>query len=242
MWHFRPDCALIGLTAYRRARTARPGEGLHRHAGKRIGNLAHFAIIVVGASLGGVEALQKLVSGLPRDIQAALLVVQHIGRHASRLPELLARCGRLPAKHAGHGETLEGGIIYVAPPDHHLVLVDRTTWITRGPRENWARPAIDPLFRSAADIFGPCVIGIVLSGALNDGTAGLHAVRARGGIAIVQDPADAFCPDMPRSALRHAGADYCVPLSEIPRLLPELATSLIDKMERDQDARWRATR
>lgn len=192
-------------------------------------DLAHFAIIAIGASSGGVEALRSLVSGLPRDIPAALLVVQHIGQNASRLPELLARAGSLPAGHVGQGELLRPGRIYVAPPDHHLVLMDGFTRLTRGPRENWARPAIDPLFRSAADSYGPRVVGVVLSGALNDGTAGLHAIRAAGGVAVVQHPADAACVEMPTSALRHAGADYCVPLRDMPQLLNDVAHDISSK-------------
>ena len=192
-------------------------------------DLAHFAIMVIGASVGGVEALKTLVSDLPRDIPAALVVVQHIGRNPSQLPELLARAGSLPAGHAGQGEVVRPGRIYVAPPDHHLLLMDGFTRLTRGPRENWARPAIDPLFRSAADIHGPRVIGVVLTGALNDGTAGLHAVRAAGGIAVVQHPADAACAEMPVSALQHAGADYCVPLRDMPQLLYDLASDITSK-------------
>jgi two-component system chemotaxis response regulator CheB len=192
-------------------------------------DLADFAIIVIGASTGGVEALRTLVSGLPRDIPAALCVVLHIGQNSSYLPELLARAGSLPAGHAGQGEVLRPGRIYVAPPDHHLMLMDGFIRLTRGPRENWARPAIDPLFRSAADIYGPRIVGVVLTGALNDGTAGLHAVRAAGGTAVVQHPADAACADMPVSALRHAGADYCVPLRDIPQLLYEIAGDITHK-------------
>jgi two-component system, chemotaxis family, protein-glutamate methylesterase/glutaminase len=192
-------------------------------------DLAHFAIIVIGASTGGVEALRTLAAGLPHDIPAALCVVQHIGQHSSYLPELLVRAGSLPAGHAVQDEVLRPGRIYVAPPDHHLMLMDGFTRLTRGPRENWARPAIDPLFRSAADAYGARVVGVILSGALNDGTAGLHAVRAAGGTAVVQHPADAACADMPVSALRHAGADYCVPLRDMPKLLSEIANDITSK-------------
>jgi two-component system, chemotaxis family, protein-glutamate methylesterase/glutaminase len=191
--------------------------------------LSHFAIIVIGASAGGVEALKTLASGLPHDIPAAVLMVQHIGEYPSRLPELLAHAGPLPARHANQGELVRPGRIFVAPPDHHLMLLDGALRLTRGPRENWARPAIDPLFRSAADIYGRRVIGVVLTGALNDGTAGLHAVRANGGTAIVQHPGDATCPDMPASALLHAGADYCVPLCEMPRLLYDVAGNIANQ-------------
>jgi two-component system chemotaxis response regulator CheB len=187
-----------------------------------------FAFVVVGASLGGVEALQQLVSELKPDIPAALLVVQHIGRRPSCLPELLSRAGPLPADHAKNSQLIRRGRIYVAPPDHHLTVLDGATALTRGPRENWARPAIDPLFRSAAQAQGPRTIGVILTGSLNDGTAGLKEVRARGGTAIVQHPSDAVCPMMPMSALRHAGADFCVRLQEIPPLLHELAVRVVE--------------
>ena len=120
----------------------------------------------------------------------------------------------------------------MAPPDRHLVLHAGRIRLTRGPRENWARPAIDPLFRSAAKEYGRRVIGVILTGLLNDGSAGLRAVRAAGGLAVVQEPADAAAPDMPRSALRHAGADYRVLLAEIPELLMRLADELILETER----------
>ena len=119
----------------------------------------------------------------------------------------------------------------MAPPDHHLVLHAGRIRLTRGPRENWARPAIDPLFRSAAKEYGRRVIGVILTGLLNDGSAGLRAIRAAGGLAVVQEPADAAAPDMPWSALRHAGADYRVRLAEIPELLMRLADELILETE-----------
>ena len=186
-----------------------------------------FAVVVIGASLGGVEALQQLAAGLRRDIRACFLVVQHTGRVTSYMPEILSRSGPLPAVHAAQGGSIRPGRIYLAPPDHHLIVGGGRTRLTRGPRENWARPAIDPLFRSAARAYGRCVIGVILTGMLNDGTAGLRAVRAAGGIAVIQDPVDAFCPDMPWSALRHAGADYRLPLAKIPQLLGELADELV---------------
>jgi chemotaxis response regulator CheB len=189
--------------------------------------VSDFAIIVIGASLGGVEALKGIAEGLAPDIPAALFVVQHIGRHASTLPGLLAHRGALPATHAVQGERVRPGHVFIAPPDHHLVLDRGTVRLTRGPRENWARPAIDPLFRSAARAYGPCVIGVVLTGMLNDGSAGLRAVRAAGGVAVVQDPVEAAVPDMPWSALRHAGADFIVPLAAMPGLLTRLAGELV---------------
>ena len=190
--------------------------------------MAQFAIVVIGASLGGVEALQELASKLTPAIPAAFLVVQHIGHRPSCLPELLSRKGPLPADHAQNTQLIRPGRIYVAPPDHHLTVVDGAMMLNRGPRENWARPAIDPLFRSAALAKGRRVIGVILTGSLNDGTAGLKEVRARGGMAVVQHPSDAYCPMMPASALRHAGADFCVPLREIPGVLHELAVRLTE--------------
>jgi two-component system chemotaxis response regulator CheB len=190
--------------------------------------VGQFAVVVIGASLGGVEALKELASGLKQDIAAAVFVVQHVGANESSLPEILDRRGPLPVCHAKQGELVRQGRILIAPPDHHLVFVDGGIRLTRGPRENWARPAIDPLFRSAAMAYGPRVIGVILTGALNDGTAGLKEVRARGGIAVVQDPKDAACPAMPISALRHAGADFRVPLRDMPSLLQHLASGIVD--------------
>jgi two-component system chemotaxis response regulator CheB len=187
-----------------------------------------FAIIVIGASSGGVAALQRLAAQLKPDIPAAVLVVLHIGNRPSLLPDILARSGPLPARHAKHAELLRKGQIYIAPPDHHLIVLDGAMMLSRGPRENWARPAIDPLFRCAAKAHDGRVIGVILTGGLNDGTAGLREVRARGGIAVVQQPSDAVSPMMPISALRHAGADYCVPLADIPSLLHRLALEIVE--------------
>ena len=190
-----------------------------------------FAIIVIGASRGGMEALQRLSGRLPADIRAALFVVQHVGRYPSQLPQILAQHSPLPALHAVQRGKISPGTIYVAPPDHHLIVERGYTRLTRGPRENWARPAIDPLFRSAARAYGERVIGVILTGLLNDGSAGLRAVRAAGGQAVVQDPADAIAPDMPWNALRHAGADYRVRLAEMPALLTQLSDGLVLETE-----------
>ena len=165
------------------------------------------AIIVIGASAGGVEAIGKLVAALPATLEAALFVVLHIGAHKSQLPALLNQWGTLPASHPRNGEPIRRGHIYVAPPDHHMVLEHGVICLTRGPRENWARPAVDPLFRSAARSYGSDVIGIILTGGLNDGTAGLMEVKQRGGLTIVQEPSDAADPSMPRSALQHVAVD-----------------------------------
>jgi two-component system chemotaxis response regulator CheB len=180
-------------------------------------------IIVVGTSAGGVETLRRLVHGLPPGFPAALFVVCHFPANArSRLPEILSRAGPLLATHAQDDEPIRAGHIYVAPPDFHMILSPGRVRLTRGPRENHHRPAIDPLFRSAARVFGPRVIGIILSGSLSDGTAGLLAVRAAGGVAIVQGPRDAEVPSMPQHAGTTAGADHVLAVSAIPPVLVQL--------------------
>jgi two-component system chemotaxis response regulator CheB len=179
-------------------------------------------IIAIGGSAGGLEALRKLMADLPADLAAAVLVVVHIGQ-ASYLSQILGRAARLPVADAESGAKLERGRVYVAPPGRHLLVHDAHILLRRGPRENMVRPGIDPLFRSAAASFGSRVIGVVLSGALNDGTAGLKAINRCGGLAVVQDPKDAAVPDMPRSALRHATVDHCVPVAAMAGLLARLA-------------------
>lgn len=177
--------------------------------------------LVIGASAGGVEALTELVRNLPEDLPAAVFMVLHVGA-TSHLAEILNRAGPLPVAHATSGETVKPGRIRVAPPGLHMLLHDGHVLLRRGPRENLARPAIDPLFRSAACTFGGRVIGVVLTGALNDGTAGLRAIKRCGGIAIVQDPDDAAVPDMPLSALRHVAVDYQVSVAAMGELLLKL--------------------
>jgi two-component system chemotaxis response regulator CheB len=188
-------------------------------------------IIVVGTSTGGIEALQVLVSGLPHDFRASLFVVLHIGPGGlGILPEILERAGRLPASNAKNWEMIRPGHIYVAPPDHHLLLEGSGHLrITRGPKENRFRPAVDPLFRSAAHAFGPRVVGVVLTGGLDDGTAGLWTVKDRGGTAIVQRPDQALAASMPLSALEHVAVDHCVSLEEIAPLLVDLALMPAEK-------------
>ncbi len=186
--------------------------------------MAALSIIVVGASAGGVEALGVLAGGLPADLPAAVFVVLHIGAHKSDLPWLLNRAGGLPAKHPGDGDAVRGGQIYVAPPDHHMTLDSGHVRLTKGPRENFARPAIDPLFRSAAEEYGADALGVILTGGLNDGTAGLYEVKRHGGVAIVQDPDEAQSASMPRSALAHVSVDHCLPLAAIAPLLGRLVS------------------
>ena len=181
-------------------------------------------IVVIGASTGGIDALKVLAAGLPPDFRASVFVVLHTAPHGlGILPEILERAGPLPASNAKDWEQFKPGHIYVAPPDYHL-LVERTgyTRITQGPKENRFRPAVDPLFRSAAYAFGPRVVGVVLTGWLDDGTAGLRAVKERGGVAAVQHPDDALAPSMPLNAMKHVEVDHCVPLIELAPLLVRL--------------------
>jgi two-component system chemotaxis response regulator CheB len=179
-------------------------------------------VVVVGASFGGVDALLQLVRALPPDFPAVLGLVLHVGAQPSILPELLGRAGALRAVHPGDGEMLAPGTAYVAPPDHHLLFSNGRAHLSRGPRENHARPAIDPLFRSAALGWGPRAIGIILTGHMDDGTAGLAAIKACGGIAIVQNPGEADAPGMPTSALANVEVDHCLPLAAIAPLLLRL--------------------
>jgi len=181
-------------------------------------------IIVIGASSGGINALKGLVSALPRDLRAAVFVAQHIAPYSvGILPEILEHAGQLPASNARDWERIERGHIYVAPPDHHLLVeASGHVRVTRGPRENRFRPAVDPLFRSAAAAFGPRVVGVILTGWLDDGTAGLWAVKERGGTCIVQHPDDSFAPAMPLNAIKHVEVDHIVPLKEIAPLLVRL--------------------
>lgn len=182
-------------------------------------------LIVIGTSAGGVEALQTLVGTLPKDMAAAVLIVMHTSPQGPYLlPQILGRAGPLPVALTIDGAPIEPGKIYVAPPDHHLFVKGACLQLVRGPKENRSRPAVDPLFRTAAAAYGPRVIGVILTGMLDDGTAGLSAVRQRGGIAVVQDPADALYSSMPESALRYVGADFTLPILEIGPLLARLAT------------------
>lgn len=173
-------------------------------------------IVVIGASAGGVEAFSFLASQFPPDINAAIFMVLHVPHNATSLmPDILRRAGDLPAVHAASREPLRAGRIYVAPPDRHMILRDEMVCTTFGPRENGHRPAVDPLFRSAAEAYGERVIAVVLTGNLDDGTAGLGAVKAMGGVTIVQDPDDALYPGMPLNAIENIEVDHVLPLKEI---------------------------
>jgi two-component system chemotaxis response regulator CheB len=183
--------------------------------------------IVIGASAGGIRALRTIAAGLPADFPASLLVVVHVRPDVpNMLPEVLARSGPLPVEHPRHGSSIRPGQIYVAPPNRHLLITpERQIHLGNGPKENGARPAIDPLFRSAALCCGSQTAGVILSGALDDGVAGLCAIKQAGGIAIVQDPYEAEASSMPASALRHVAVDYCATSSQIPQLLTRMVTS-----------------
>lgn len=187
-------------------------------------------IVVIGASAGGVEALLKLVSKLPTDLPASVFVVLHIPPQSpSLLPVILSRSSPLPATHPKDGTHIKRGHIYIAPPDHHIVLEQEQIRIIRGPKENRHRPAVDVLFRSAASVYGPRVIGVVLTGALDDGTAGLLAIKRLGGMAVVQDPDDALYPSMPHSVMEHVEVDYVLPLDDIASKVVSLVDMEVDR-------------
>jgi two-component system, chemotaxis family, protein-glutamate methylesterase/glutaminase len=181
-------------------------------------------IVVVGASAGGMDALQKLVSRLPPGFPGSVFVVWHLAPGVkSILPQILSKAGPVKAVHPEDGDPIEPGRIYVAPNDHHMLLEKGHIRVARGPKENRFRPAIDPLFRSAAYVYGPRVIGVVLTGALDDGTAGLWTIKLRGGMAIVQEPAEALIRSMPLNALDNVAVDHKLPAAEIGELLGRLA-------------------
>ncbi|HKA07676.1 MAG TPA: chemotaxis protein CheB [Gemmataceae bacterium] len=185
-------------------------------------------IIVIGASAGGVDALKQLVQGLPKDLPAAVFVVLHLPAHGpSVLPRILSRAGQLQAVHPEDGDEIRRGTIYVAPPDYHLLVKSGHVRLTRGPRENSHRPAADALFRTAARAYGPRVIGVVLSGVLDDGTAGLLAIKRLGGLAAVQHPDDAMYVGMPQSAIDNVPVDYCLSAAALPKLLVRLASESV---------------
>lgn len=185
--------------------------------------MAHRDVIVVGLSAGGLGPLRRLAADLPHDLGVALFVVQHIGARRSALAELLAAAGPLPAAWAADGEPIEASRIYVAPPDHHLLVHPGFVRLSRGPAENRTRPAVDPMFRSAARAYGPRVVGVILSGMLGDGTAGFAEIKRRGGATVVQDPDEADFPSMPLSALLHTGVDHRLPVAAMAELLIRLA-------------------
>ena len=181
-------------------------------------------IIVVGASAGGVQALMELLRGLPADLPAAVFVVIHTSPASPGvLPQILQRAGSLTASYGADGAPFRHGHVYIAPPDHHLLIKNDILRVIRGPKENGFRPAVDPLFRTAARMCGPRTVGVVLSGGLDDGTEGLALIKAYGGIAVAQDPAEAPFPSMPQSAIAHVDVDHVLPVNQMPPLLDRLA-------------------
>lgn len=188
--------------------------------------MPHHDIVVIGGSAGSLKPLTTIVGALPADLPAAIFVVQHVRPdYPSVLPQIVSDSGALPAHHPVDGEPVVHGRIYIAPPDYHLLLDRGHMRVVRGPRENRYRPAIDILFRSAARAYGAAVIGVVLSGMLDDGTIGLQAIKRRGGISMIQDPTEAEYPGMPRSALRYAQIDHVLPLNAIADRLVHLVNT-----------------
>jgi two-component system chemotaxis response regulator CheB len=192
-------------------------------------------VIAIGASAGGLAPLKEIVRGLPPDLPAAVFVVIHTHpRSPGFIAGILEREGQLPASNAVNGEEILKGHIYVAPPDRHLVIEDGRVLLSQGPKENRMRPAVDPLLRSAAHEYRQRVVGVILSGNLDDGTSGLWSVKRRGGVAVVQDPREAECSEMPRSAIRDVKVDYCLPAAEIAPLLVRLARDPANEGEADE--------
>jgi two-component system chemotaxis response regulator CheB len=181
-------------------------------------------VIVIGGSLGAIAPLKTILAGLPADLPAAVFIVLHIpARAIGTLSTVASAASALPVRVARDGDAIQRGQICLAAPDRHLILADGRIRLGRGPRENMARPAVDPLFRSAAMAFGPRVVGLILSGLLSDGASGLEAVKRCGGMALVQDPADAIADEMPRSALAATAVDLCLPGARLGDVLSDLA-------------------
>jgi two-component system, chemotaxis family, protein-glutamate methylesterase/glutaminase len=202
-------------------------------------------VIVIGTSAGGLEALKNLIGRIPAGFGAAILIVWHMPPDAPGiLPQILSRISKLPVLSAQDGQTIEAGHVYVATPDHHLMvehlMVDHPMVdsgkirVTHGPKENFFRPSVDVLFRSAAGAFGPRVIGVVLTGMLDDGASGLYAVKKCGGLAVVQDPVDAPYPEMPINAMKAVNVDYSVPLRDMGKLLVRLTAE--SQIQRQSEA------
>jgi two-component system chemotaxis response regulator CheB len=177
-------------------------------------------IVVIGASAGGLEALRGALGGVDGRMSAAVFVVVHTSAGAAHvLASILERVSGVPASYPSDGEPIAGGHIYVAPPDHHMLIEDGHVRITRGPKENGFRPAVDPLFRTAAAAYGPRIVGVILSGGQNDGTLGMAAIKRAGGVTIAQSPDDAIVSNMPESAITHVGMDHVLTSNQIQRFL-----------------------
>jgi two-component system, chemotaxis family, protein-glutamate methylesterase/glutaminase len=191
--------------------------------------MAGHHIVVIGASAGGVEALAKITKQLPTTLDAAVFVAMHFPAHSvSLLPDILNRAHTLLATHPQDGDPIQPGHIYIAPPDYHLLIQPDTIRLSHGPKENGHRPAIDALFRSAAQAYGSAVVGVVLTGMLDDGTSGLRAIKAQGGVALVQDPAEALFSSMPESAIAKVEVDQVLPLAALVDAIVELVSDAVD--------------
>jgi len=218
-------------------------------------------LIVIGGSAGSIDALDTIIRDLPADLPAAVCIVVHTAPYLpSHLAAVLQRASRLEVMPAQQGAVLQRGMVYVAAPDQHLLIEPGRLRLARGPKENRTRPAVDPLFRSAALHYGVRVIGVVLSGALDDGTPGLWTIKDRGGITVVQDPSDALVPSMPMNALANVEVDYVTPTRDIAALLIDLVNRPVASREAapsgdtadlereiaiaglDEDAHWRSER
>lgn len=204
--------------------------------------MAKHDLIVIGASAGGVTALIELVKNLPANLDAALLVVLHVAPSSpSILPQILSRSGPFKATHAMDGEPIQKRRIYVAPPDHHLLVEGGRLLVKKGPKENRFRPSIDALFRSAAYGYGPRVIGVILSGLLDDGTSGLWSIKRLGGKAIIQNPDEAEFGSMPRSVMEYVDVDYILPITKIAPMLCHLSQQEVvieDGLPPAEKERW----
>ena len=181
-------------------------------------------VIVLGGSAGAIQALCEILRALPADLQAALLAVIHMPEGANALPQVLGRCAKVDVVRVEKPQPLQPARLYIAPPDHHLIVHEGCAINLRGPRENRHRPSVDTLFRSAARAFRSNLVGVVLSGALDDGSAGSQAIKSRGGTVIVQDPAEAEVPEMPANVLRQVQTDFCLPVAGIARHLVKMVS------------------
>jgi len=191
--------------------------------------MAQRDIIVIGASAGGVYALKELIAALPADLPATLFIVLHVSPNMpSLLPSILNHVGKLKAVHPSDGEPILPGHIYVAPPDHHLLVENNQVLVKKGPKENRFRPSIDALFRSAAYTYGPRVIGVIMTGLLDDGTSGMWSVKRLGGVSVIQEPEEALYPSMPESVKENVAVDYVVPVSEMGKLFVELTQQTVE--------------
>ncbi len=190
-------------------------------------------IIVIGASAGGVNALKNLISPLPADFPAPIFVVMHVqAKTPSHLPDLINRYSKLPALHPINKQTIQAGHIYVAPPNVHMIISGDKIYLKKGPKINYSRPSIDALFYSAA-LYGSSTIGIVLTGMLNDGTAGLLTIKKHKGTTIIQDLEEAEFQSMPKNALKNAPIDYCLPTRDIASLLIKKVKTMADPIDKE---------